>query len=131
MEKHSTSLSQKLGLDHHGHQGVLHAPEGYSHLLAEYYSAMSTKLSGTFDWLQAFYTEKSALQDEFPILKNHLTKSGQLWISWPKKSSGMGSDLTDNIIRKVGVENGLIDVKVVAIDDVWSGLKFVYRVKDR
>jgi hypothetical protein len=54
-----------------------------------------------------------------------------LWVSWPKKSSGVQTDLDENIIRAVGLEAGLVDVKVCAVDDVWSGLKFVFRIKDR
>ena len=54
-----------------------------------------------------------------------------LWISWPKKSSGMASDLDENVVRKIGLDAGLVDVKVCAVNDVWSGLKFVIRVKDR
>jgi hypothetical protein len=60
-----------------------------------------------------------------------LTKSGMLWISWPKKASGMVTDLDENKIREYGLANGLVDVKVCAVDDTWSGLKFVYRIKDR
>lgn len=54
-----------------------------------------------------------------------------LWVSWPKKSSKVASDLDENIIRDYGLANGLVDVKVCAVDEVWSGLKFMYRVKDR
>jgi hypothetical protein len=54
-----------------------------------------------------------------------------VWISWPKKSSGVKTDLDENIVRKLGLKTGLVDVKVCAVDDVWSGLKFVFRLKDR
>ena len=54
-----------------------------------------------------------------------------LWVSWPKKSSGVASDLDENIVRKIGLDTGLVDVKVCAVSEVWSGLKFVIRVKDR
>ncbi|MEO8910960.1 MAG: hypothetical protein ABI408_12165 [Gemmatimonadaceae bacterium] len=54
-----------------------------------------------------------------------------LWIAWPKKSSGVASDLTENIVREIGLELGLVDVKVCAIDNTWSGLKFVRRLRDR
>jgi hypothetical protein len=53
------------------------------------------------------------------------------WISWPKKSSGVATDLTEDVIRAIGLANGMVDVKVCAVDDVWSGLKFVFRLKDR
>jgi hypothetical protein len=61
----------------------------------------------------------------------HLKKDGMLWISWPKKSSKVATDLDENIIRDFGLEQGLVDVKVCAVDEIWSGLKFVVRVKDR
>ena len=60
-----------------------------------------------------------------------LTPTGMLWISWPKKSSGVVTDLNENIVRDIGLANGLVDVKVCAVDDVWSALKFVFRLKDR
>ena len=62
---------------------------------------------------------------------NGLDPAGRLWVAWPKKSSGVATDLTENEVRKLGLAAGLVDVKVCAIDDTWSGLKFVYRVKDR
>jgi expansin (peptidoglycan-binding protein) len=54
-----------------------------------------------------------------------------LWVSWPKKASGVATDLTENDVRKIGLDCGMVDVKVCAVSDVWSGLKFVFRVKDR
>jgi hypothetical protein len=60
-----------------------------------------------------------------------LAPAGMLWISWPKKSSGVASDLNENVIRQIGLAAGLVDVKVCAVTEVWSGLKFVRRVKDR
>ncbi len=54
-----------------------------------------------------------------------------LWVSWPKKASGVKTDLTDNVVRELGLSEGLVDVKVCAVDEVWSGLKFVFRLKDR
>jgi hypothetical protein len=65
------------------------------------------------------------------VLKSSLAQNGLLWISWPKRSSGVATDLSENIIREIGLSNGLVDIKVCAVDETWSGLKFVYRVKDR
>ncbi len=64
-------------------------------------------------------------------MTKRLARSGMLWVSWPKKSSGVATDLDENIIREIGLAAGLVDVKVCAVTDVWSGLKFVRRVKDR
>lgn len=78
------------------------------------------------------FTEKLAdLQKEFPRLAARLASDGMLWISWPKKSSGRHTDLTEDVVRRVGLECGLVDVKVCAVDETWSGLKFVIRLKDR
>jgi hypothetical protein len=64
-------------------------------------------------------------------VKSALKPDGMVWISWPKKSSGVKTDLDENIVRELGLKTGLVDVKVCAVDDVWSGLKFVFRLKDR
>ena len=64
-------------------------------------------------------------------MKQQLAPSGMLWVSWPKKSSGLKSDLDENVVRQIGLKAGLVDVKVCAVSEVWSGLKFVIRLKDR
>ena len=71
------------------------------------------------------------LKKDFSRLGTALVPDGMVWIGWPKKASGRATDLTEDIIRKVGLASGLVDVKVCAIDETWSGLKFVIRVKDR
>lgn len=88
------------------------------------------KLSGGYDYIHYFAFSKTELATFFQIIKKHLKKDGMLWISWigPSKNGG---DLNENIVREIGLKNGLVDVKVAAIDDTWSGLKFVYRLKDR
>lgn len=78
------------------------------------------------------FTEKLAdLKTDFPRMAGKLCSDGMLWISWPKKSSGRPTDLTEDIVRQVGLASGLVDVKVCAVDETWSGLKFVIRLKDR
>jgi hypothetical protein len=78
-----------------------------------------------------FTKSKSVLLKEFNRLSRQLAPAGMLWISWPKKSSGVATDVDENAIREIGLAAGLVDVKVCAVTDVWSGLKFVRRVKDR
>jgi hypothetical protein len=79
-----------------------------------------------------YFTERLAeLEKDFPRLAAALVPDGMLWIGWPKKASGRPTDLTEDIVRRVGLACGLVDVKVCAIDETWSGLKFVIRVKDR
>jgi hypothetical protein len=83
------------------------------------------------DFAMLFTKSKTALAKEFKRIAKQLTPAGMLWISWPKKSSGVATDLDENIVREIGLSAGLVDVKVCAVTEVWSGLKFVRRVKDR
>ena len=71
------------------------------------------------------------LDTTFPKLKKNLDLAGTLWLSWPKGASKVKTDLNENVVPEIGLSNGLVDVKVCAVDDVWSGLKFMYRLKDR
>jgi hypothetical protein len=79
----------------------------------------------------AFFTERASLATDFEELARTLQPAGGLWIAWPKKASGVATDLNENVIRDIGLAAGLVDNKVCAISDVWSGLRFVYRLKDR
>jgi hypothetical protein len=83
------------------------------------------------DLAMFFAKSGSELKKEFPRIAKALAPAGMLWVSWPKKSSGVATDLDENIIREIGLAAGLVDVKVCAVTEVWSGLKFVRRVKDR
>ncbi len=83
------------------------------------------------DFVHLFVLKRADFQKDFKLFKENLKKDGMMWISWPKKSSKVPTDLDENVIREYGLANGLVDVKVCAVDDVWSGLKFVYRTKDR
>jgi hypothetical protein len=78
-----------------------------------------------------FTSSRVELTKEFEPIAKELAPAGMLWVSWPKKSSGVKTDLHENLIREIGLAAGLVDVKVCAVTDVWSGLKFVRRVKDR
>ena len=66
-----------------------------------------------------------------PKLRAAMNANGMLWVSWPKKAAGVPTDLDENIVREIGLKAGLVDVKVCAVDETWSGLKFVFRLKDR
>jgi hypothetical protein len=83
------------------------------------------------DFIHVFVKDQKSFSRSFIRLKKYLKKDGMLWVSWPKKSSKVSTDLDENIIRDFGLKNGLVDVKVCAVDEVWSALKFVIRVKDR
>lgn len=92
---------------------------------------VKTRLSGQLDFIHLFVQNKKTLLTEFSKARKSLQREGMLWISWPKKSSNMGTDLDGNMVREYGLKEGLVDVKVCAVNETWSGLKFVYRKKDR
>jgi hypothetical protein len=127
------SLVEKLGIRPGANLIILNAPEGYDHTLGVLPADVSVAptLDGSLHFIQLFTRERELLETSFPALKQALAHDGQLWISWPKGSSKVATDLSENIIREIGLQNGLVDVKVMAVDEVWSGLKFVYRLKDR
>lgn len=83
------------------------------------------------DFAMLFVKSRAELTKQFAASAARLQPAGMLWVSWPKKSSGVVTDLTEDEVRKIGLEAGLVDVKVCAVNEVWSGLKFVRRVKDR
>jgi hypothetical protein len=128
-----TPLPKKLGLKSGQRIIILGAPDNYAATLGDLPDGLETadSLTGVFDFIQFFTVERDALAEQFPPLKTALAMDGMLWISWPKKASKIPTDLDENFIRDTGLANGLVDVKVAAIDERWSGLKFVYRVKDR
>ena len=126
------SLVEKLGIKDGFAVAILGAPENYAATLGKLPSGVqANKLKGPLDFIQFFSSRGSHLDEQFPKLKAALSANGMLWISWPKVSSGVPTDLTENAVREIGLRNGLVDVKVCAVDEVWSGLKFVYRIKDR
>jgi len=86
---------------------------------------------GTLDFAMLFVRRVSELKKWFPRLRDRLESNGALWVSWPKRTSGVETDLSDNVVRAIGLDAGLVDVKVCAVDETWSGLKFVRRLKDR
>ena len=128
-----TPLPKKLGIKPGFRLRLVDAPpEVRVELSAE---LAACKITGDgkspLDFALVFTKSKTALSGEFKRIGRLLAPAGMLWISWPKKSSGVATDLDENIIREIGLAAGLVDVKVCAVTEVWSGLKFVRRVKDR
>ena len=111
----------------------MNQPGHYFDLLGKIPESISIKkkLSGEIDFIHFFTKNKKEYLTNLPKLQKHLNKNGMLWISWPKKASKIPTDLNEDIIRNIALTNGLVDVKVCAIDENWSGLKLVYRLKDR
>lgn len=129
----STPLVKKLGL-RSGHSiYISKAPAAYFEWLAPLPDEISvkTKLSGQLDFIHLFVNDQKDFKTAFLNAKTHLKPDAMLWISWPKKASKVPTDLDENVIRDFGLQNGLVDVKVCAVSEVWSGLKFVFRLKDR
>ncbi len=86
---------------------------------------------GPLDFVLLCVKSQAELKKEFLRFSKQLAPAGMIWVSWPKKSSGVTTDLGEHDVRKIGLDAGLVDVKVCAVNDVWSGLKFVIRLKDR
>jgi hypothetical protein len=127
------SLPEKLGIKPGSQVVALGAPQSYASMLGRLPQGVRihARLAATTQFIHRFARRREELQTDFPRLSRAITDDGILWISWPKKTSGVDTDLTENIIRDLGLAEGLVDVKVCAVDEVWSGLKFVRRVKNR
>jgi len=127
------SLSQKLGIKPGTQVVVLGAPKTYRSLLGRLPAGakLQARLPKATQFIHRFVRHRDELEPELPRLAGALSDNGALWISWPKKTSGVETDLTENVIREIGLAEGLVDVKVCAVDEVWSGLKFVRRMEHR
>ena len=127
-----TPLSKKLGIKEDFVVRFMNEPESFKGLLDLPKSvSVSVAKKTDLDLLIFFTNSKLELTKKFVTLAPMIKKTGTIWISWPKKTSKLTGDLNENIVREIGLATGLVDVKVCAIDEDWSGLKFVYRVKDR
>lgn len=127
-----TPLPKKLGIKAGFRVRLGDAPAEVRAELREALSECAVVKDGhTLDFAMIFSKSRADLTKEFPRLAKLLAPTGMLWVSWPKKSSGVATDLNENVVRSIGLDSGLVDVKVCAVTEIWSGLKFVRRVKDR
>jgi hypothetical protein len=127
-----TPLPTKLGIKPGHRVAFVHAPESFRDTLGPLPGVERVDDGdGPADVVVFFTTRADGLRAAFRGLGARVHPAGMLWISWPKKSSGVATELTEDAIRAIGLEAGMVDVKVCAVDDVWSGLKFVYRLADR
>jgi hypothetical protein len=129
-----TPLPQKLGIAEGARLALVKAPEGFAaHLepLLPQGVRVRSRLSGTLDVVLFFVTRRSELERRFGGMARALEPAGGLWIAWPKRTAGVATDLSENVVREIGLGEGLVDNKVCAVDEVWSGLRFVYRLADR
>jgi hypothetical protein len=128
-----TPLVKKLGIKKGFRVALLGAPDGFRGELEELPDGVSfvTSIQGQLDLVLFFAKTRSELTRNFSRLATKFAPAGMLWIAWPKRASGVATDLSDGVVREIGLDAGLVDVKVCAINEIWSGLKFVIRVKDR
>jgi hypothetical protein len=128
-----TPLVKKLGIKPGCVALVVNAPAGYQKLLGDLPKdvQIGSKSSGPADLVHFFSKEHRELKRLLPELMKQIVPDGAIWISWPKKASGIVSSITEDIIREIALPLGLVDVKVCAVDEVWSGLKLVIRRENR
>jgi Protein of unknown function (DUF3052) len=128
-----TPLVRKLGIKPGARLAVVGAPVGFDATLGALPEGVVVRRSArtTADVVVAFFRRRSALERRLTALAGALHPAGGLWIAWPKRSSGVETDLTENVVRELALAAGLVDNKVCAIDAVWSGLRLVYRLRDR
>jgi hypothetical protein len=126
-------LPRKLGIAEGRRVAFAGAPKGFRRVLGPLPDgvAVRTRVRPPLDVIVAFLTKRSELERRFPSLAGALEPDGGLWIAWPKRSSGAATDLTEDGVREIAIANGMVDNKVCAIDDTWSGLRLVYRLRDR
>ncbi len=130
---YGTPLPRKLGIKPGHRLGLIGAPDGFDATLGELPEDVAVRRQARepLDVVVAFFVERTALERRLDGLRRALDPAGGLWIAWPKRISGVPSDLDENVVRELGLSAGLVDNKVCAIDAVWSGLRFVYRLRDR
>ena len=128
-----TPLVKKLGIKDDSRIALVNAPKDFQTTLGELPDNVKFLKATTrsLDLILFFVLSERKLASDFTKLAARLTNNGMIWIAWPKKSSGVITDLTFEHVQRIGLDAGLVDVKICAIDDTWSGLKFVYRLKDR
>jgi hypothetical protein len=128
-----TPLPKKLGIKDGFRVALLHVPADVKTELTAAFERCSLvkTASGSLDFIFLSVKSRAALELDILSAARALAPAGMLWISWPKKSSGMASDLDENIVRQSGLDAGLVDIKVCAVTEIWSGLKFVIPVKNR
>lgn len=125
-----TPLAKKLGIASERTVCLLGAPDGFPEVLATTLPdgvTIRTRAAGTADVIVTFHTSRKALEARVDALLRVLDVDGGLWIAWPKRASGVPTDITEDTVREVFLPLGLVDNKVCAIDDTWSGLRVVWR----
>ncbi|HEY6805228.1 MAG TPA: hypothetical protein VI306_16750 [Pyrinomonadaceae bacterium] len=128
-----TPLPKKLGVKENQRIALINEPPNFHQELGTLpdTTEIVRKLSAPLDLVILFVDRENDLAKQFPALAKKLSSNGMIWVAWPKKSSGVPTDLIFDNVQRIGLDTGLVDVKICAIDEIWSGLKFVIRLKDR
>jgi Protein of unknown function (DUF3052) len=128
-----TPLAKKLGIQAGAFVRAVDAPDDYAQLLEPLPANVTFVERGAdeLDMVHLFTKSRSKLVKYLDEYKNKIKQNGSIWVSWPKKSSGIPSEVTEDTVREVALPLGLVDVKVCAVDDTWSGLKLVIRKENR
>ncbi|MFN2498386.1 MAG: DUF3052 domain-containing protein [Pyrinomonadaceae bacterium] len=125
---------KKLGIKDGQSVAIVNAPKNFLakelQPLSESVRISAAQTGKELDFIMLFVDSAKTLNKELPRLKEKLARDGIFWVSWPKKSSGLETDLSFGVVQQSGLKIGLVDVKICAVNDIWSGLKFVYRLKD-
>lgn len=125
-------LISKLAMKPDARYALVGAPPGFEAALRPLPNgAAPVAEDGTLDFVLLFAPDEAALRSQLPEWTGRLADDGMLWVAWPKKASGVPSDLSFDRVQSIGLEAGLVDNKICSVDEVWSGLRFVYRLKDR
>ena len=128
----ATPLVKKLGIKSGFNAALVNAPSGFtSELDLPLGVAINSRSKKPLDFVLLFVESENDLKRSFAKFFSRLKFDGMLWVAWPKKSSGVKTDLSFTNVQSIGLAAGLVDVKICAVNETWSGLKFVYRVKDR
>jgi hypothetical protein len=127
------SLVEKLGIPPRTRIAIINPPRGFRATLGKLPVGVTvtSRVSGTYPFMHFFTRDRAVLEKQIPRLLRALEPNGALWISWPKKASGVETDMTENAVREIALPVGLVDIKVAAVDDLWSGLKLVWRLRNR
>ncbi|MEP7108301.1 MAG: hypothetical protein ABI760_09960 [Ferruginibacter sp.] len=128
-----TPLARKLGIKSGYRIRLVNQPVYYFSLFEDMPGnvVVLTEKRSRKNLIHYFARLANELESDLPSLKNEINTDGSIWISWPKKASKMPTDITENLVRKLALANGLVDIKVCAVDEIWSGLKLVIPLKDR
>lgn len=127
-----TPLAKKLGIKAGFHIKLLNAPENYFNLFTDLPDDLIFTDDGIKkDFIHFFTKQEDEFINNLPLLKGQIKANGIIWVSWPKKASKIVTDITEDKIRNYAIQTGLVDIKVCAVDEIWSGLKLVIPVKNR